>query len=340
MCTFRCPASTLGNYSLAKLILLHLEPLGVSTAPKIPKSRELEAREADSLIRRRNFLTSDTMAASDHLEAMAIPSATTGPTRPRRSRPSRSGGTLFYFAYGSNLHVAQMAQRCPDSVFKGRAILPNYRWQINNRGVANVVESAGDSVEGLVYLVGPKDMKALDRSEGLSRGFYERCHLEITFMAHRWLADFKSSEVARSLASAQQPVPEHQQASSGSFLRQDAEPHESGPGPVPDAQQTLDSPAQQVPALVYLSSNYKTDGTIRDEYILRMRKAIADALELGVSKKFVNEGIVPSLEGVASQQEGHSEETQAHRAMESTRDGAAGNSGEHKIHPCSNTLLI
>src|SRR6478609_7450773 len=81
------------------------------------------------------------------------------------SRMIRAASTL-YFAYGSNLHLAQMAHRCPGSVFKGKAILDSYRWQINERGVANVVESGSDhSVEGLLYMIGPKDERTLDRSE-------------------------------------------------------------------------------------------------------------------------------------------------------------------------------
>ena len=50
----------------------------------------------------------------------------------------------FYFAYGSNLHLAQMAQRCPGSKFVGKATLSGYEWQIYSRGVANVIKSGTD----------------------------------------------------------------------------------------------------------------------------------------------------------------------------------------------------
>ena len=33
----------------------------------------------------------------------------------------------YYLAYGSNLSVAQMAQRCPDAVYVGTAVLTDYR---------------------------------------------------------------------------------------------------------------------------------------------------------------------------------------------------------------------
>ena len=33
----------------------------------------------------------------------------------------------YYLAYGSNLSVAQMAQRCPDAVYVGTAEIENYQ---------------------------------------------------------------------------------------------------------------------------------------------------------------------------------------------------------------------
>jgi len=90
-------------------------------------------------------------------------------------------GDRLYFAYGSNLHLSQMAKRCPSSIFIGKATLRGYRWQINQRGVANVVESKHDVVEGLLFSVSHGDERSLDRSEGVSKGFYERCHLKVDF---------------------------------------------------------------------------------------------------------------------------------------------------------------
>lgn len=47
-------------------------------------------------------------------------------------------GTL-YFAYGSNLSLEQMRRRCPDSAVVGVCHLTNYRWIINTRCYANIV---------------------------------------------------------------------------------------------------------------------------------------------------------------------------------------------------------
>jgi hypothetical protein len=87
----------------------------------------------------------------------------------------------LYFAYGSNLHLAQMGQRCPASLFIGKATLPGYRWQINKRGVANVVESKGDYVEGLLFSINEKDELTLDRNEGVAKRLYEKTVLTVHF---------------------------------------------------------------------------------------------------------------------------------------------------------------
>lgn len=53
--------------------------------------------------------------------------------------PLIAASDRLYFAYGSNLSPQQMAHRCPDSIFLGKATLRWWRWQVNERGVANVV---------------------------------------------------------------------------------------------------------------------------------------------------------------------------------------------------------
>lgn len=207
---------------------------------------------------------------------------------------SREAGSSHYFAYGSNLAVAQMAQRCPESVFVGKATLPAYRWQINQRGVANVVESADHSVEGLLYVVTPKDKRALDRAEGVSKAFYEPRFLTIAFEPHKQFANVKSSGVAQLLADRQLSASEDltggtQSEGPNSSPRDSTANHHSEQG-------ELSSAEQHVEALVYVSENYKSDGRIREEYIIRMKKATSDAVTLGVSQSFVNSVINPCLD--------------------------------------------
>jgi len=97
------------------------------------------------------------------------------PRQPPQERP-RS----LYFAYGSNLQLKQMAKRCPDSQFQGRARLHSFRWQINDRGFANVIPDPNAFVEGLVYLLSAEDEERLDRSEGVPTA-YQKKWTEVEF---------------------------------------------------------------------------------------------------------------------------------------------------------------
>jgi len=72
-----------------------------------------------------------------------------------------------YFAYGSNLCVRQMAQRCPDATDPRPATLAGHDWLINQRGVATVEPFDGSLVHGVVWQVSDHDLATLDSSEGV-----------------------------------------------------------------------------------------------------------------------------------------------------------------------------
>ncbi|KAL4727908.1 hypothetical protein ACLX1H_004605 [Fusarium chlamydosporum] len=167
-----------------------------------------------------------------------------------------------------------MAQRCPGSVFKGPATLDSFRWHINERGVANVLESDGNhSVEGLLYLINPKDEGVLDRNEGVSRGFYQKHLTMVSFQPHGQYSDVKTTRLALLLKQRRDEIDDD--ISSNRTSRR--------------------SPWYKAKALVYVSNDYNRDGPIREEYITRMEGAVNDAVLLGVSKPFVNNYIVPFL---------------------------------------------
>ncbi|PNP80977.1 hypothetical protein FNYG_05444 [Fusarium nygamai] len=213
------------------------------------------------------------------------------------SRMIRAASTL-YFAYGSNLHLAQMAHRCPGSVFKGKATLESYRWQINERGVANVVESGSDhSVEGLLYMIGPKDERTLDRSEGVSKGFYQKYLMRVTFEPHQQYANFKTGRLSHLLEQRRDSMSGDGTHFPNRKVRFNAPLH-IDPISYIDGEERSGRHArtEQVKALVYVSEDYVTDGAIREEYIARMQNAVNDAVSLGVSKSFVNKYIVPFLD--------------------------------------------
>lgn len=273
----------------------------------------------------------------------------------------------LYFAYGSNLHLAQMDLRCPSSIFIGKGVLYNYRWQINERGVANVVRSDRDHVEGLLFSITRKDERVLDRSEGISRGFYEKLRLAIRFepVANNEYIGCKTSYMARMLETG---IPESQehitegatpptlpfprdtdnshktQNSTGDIhprvdvsksfsgsCKSDAcsaQPNFHGSERSGSRDPCVQGMSQQlrsvqdeiirstqpsaarkndvqeaatgskpIEALVYISQRYKRDGNIREEYVPRMEKAMADALNLGVSEHFMKTTIVPFVRG-------------------------------------------
>ncbi len=73
----------------------------------------------------------------------------------------------FYFAYGSNLSVRQMADRCPDAVNPRPATLADHDWLINERGVATIEAFTGSQVHGIVWDVSDTDLDTLDSAEGV-----------------------------------------------------------------------------------------------------------------------------------------------------------------------------
>lgn len=75
------------------------------------------------------------------------------------------GKKMIYFAYGSNLNLRQMKQRCPDARPIGVAKLPGHRLVF--RGVADVIPNRqGGSVMGVIWEITPRCLKELDRYEG------------------------------------------------------------------------------------------------------------------------------------------------------------------------------
>ncbi|GAW12847.1 hypothetical protein ANO14919_022180 [Xylariales sp. No.14919] len=185
------------------------------------------------------------------------------PTAPRQ----------LYFAYGSNLWLKQMATRCPNSYYVGRAVLPDYRWLINERGFANIVPASGYTVHGLVYELGAGDEARLDRSEGVSKRAYSKDYLPL--LLHR---------APRALRIPTQSLVE-----------------DGGPERVTGALQLQMTSARKHRAylhskvLVYISYDYVAPGDPRTEYIDRMNYGIRDAIAMGVPEDFFQTALYPLL---------------------------------------------
>jgi gamma-glutamylcyclotransferase (GGCT)/AIG2-like uncharacterized protein YtfP len=74
-----------------------------------------------------------------------------------------------YLAYGSNLNLEQMGERCPDAAVIGTTILYDYHLVFRggrHSGVATIEMKRGASVPVLLWQITEKCEKALDRYEG------------------------------------------------------------------------------------------------------------------------------------------------------------------------------
>lgn len=83
----------------------------------------------------------------------------------------------LYLAYGSNLNVLQMAQRCPAAVPMNAIELPDARLVF--RGVADVVYAKGESCPVGVWRITETCERALDRYEGVSSGLYRKEYVKL-----------------------------------------------------------------------------------------------------------------------------------------------------------------
>ncbi|KAH7308833.1 hypothetical protein BKA65DRAFT_520014 [Rhexocercosporidium sp. MPI-PUGE-AT-0058] len=203
----------------------------------------------------------------------------------------------LYFAYGSNLSLGQMASRCPESRFVGRAVLYNYRWQINERGYANVIVDDNFSVEGLCYLLSEKDEARLDRNEGVHTGAYEKAELQVELTCRpaaligRDVADIAIDGSLELLSNGLDQPNEGE----GSDHKRPC----SWPSGVEDElkewQGSEMKQGEMTKALVYLSKSFIIDSLPREEYVDRMNAGIGHALALGISPHFIAVAIRPYI---------------------------------------------
>ena len=73
---------------------------------------------------------------------------------------------MLYFAYGSNLHHAQMKRRCKDSVFIKKVNLKNFKLTFRSKYRAADIEPKKNSiVPGGLFEISKNDEKKLDAYE-------------------------------------------------------------------------------------------------------------------------------------------------------------------------------
>lgn len=196
----------------------------------------------------------------------------------------------LYFAYGSNLSPTQMQMRCTfnpklSSTTLAIAILRKWRWLICEAGYANVLPPPGmrvgsqqsdlvrpvpisgteDAIYGILYDMDPADERILDGYEGI-----DHCAEE---------AD-GSGEVGVDVRPREQGEGDYNKwyvsAEIVQWLGEGKHPLKTGPG-------------GQVPVLVYVDEERVMVSPPKREYIPRMNRAMREAAEVGVSKRWLNE---------------------------------------------------
>ncbi|KAJ6015343.1 hypothetical protein N7540_009934 [Penicillium herquei] len=233
---------------------------------------------------------------------------------------SKISRSQYYFAFGSNMSLTQMAERCPGSTFIGKAILRGYEWQINQRHVANIVKvtdlasvptGQADVVEGLVFRITDKDRRTLDRKEGIKLGVYERVALNVSLQRHPNFADNKTAFVRDRLQDGSDAIdppvsykekPVESQNTPGDHedgenaAKSQPKPSVLSKNPPPSVRSPAPE-AERIEAITYLSTKYADNGLIRREYVQRMENAVSDALKLDVSRDFVERCLEPYIHG-------------------------------------------
>lgn len=83
----------------------------------------------------------------------------------------------YYFAYGSNMNLDQMAYRCPAASVVEKVKLEGYRLTFCGRGkgsgVATILPEEGSQVEGVLWKITPECEKSLDFYEGYPPSVWE-----------------------------------------------------------------------------------------------------------------------------------------------------------------------
>ena len=174
---------------------------------------------------------------------------------------SANQNTTLYFGYGSNLWLQQMKQRCPTSRYMGVARLNGYRWMINERGYANVVETSPMPEKqsesnipitnvsyGLVYTLESEDERRLDANEGVPIA-YTKEYLSVDY----WPAKEAGKAV------------------------------------------NVTEKAAKKDMLVYINRRQTGDSEPKKEYIYRMNMGIKDAVAQGVPQAYVDKSMRPFI---------------------------------------------
>lgn len=91
---------------------------------------------------------------------------------------------MYYFAYGSNLNLKLMLERCPSARIVGTAELRDFalvfKGDAEGLGYLTIEEEAGSVVPIGIYEIAKEDINALDTYEGYPY-LYDKIKVEVRF---------------------------------------------------------------------------------------------------------------------------------------------------------------
>ena len=95
----------------------------------------------------------------------------------------------LYIAYGSNLHLEQMAYRCPDAKVVCKGIIEDYTLVFRGSktgAYATIIPKKGDYVPVVVWRISKRDEMNLDRYEGFPTFYYKK-NLRVLYDGHLYI---------------------------------------------------------------------------------------------------------------------------------------------------------
>ncbi len=123
-------------------------------------------------------------------------------------------GTVWYFAYGSNLSRSQMKSRAGQIFEERPARLENYELVFNKKarggsGTGNIRPAAGRTVYGVLYRISEPALRSLDRFEGVPQ-HYRR--IEVTAVDYDGNKVNAQAYIATKVESGLRPAPHYLQS--------------------------------------------------------------------------------------------------------------------------------
>jgi cation transport regulator ChaC len=131
-------------------------------------------------------------------------------------------GSVWYFAYGSNLNRAQMKSRAGEILEERPARLENYELVFNKKArggsaTGNIRPAPGKMVYGVLYRIPEQALRSLDRFEGVPQ-HYRR--IEVTAIDNEGNKVNAQAYIATKVESGLRPAPHYLQS-----ILQGAEEH-------------------------------------------------------------------------------------------------------------------